>query len=355
MKIKYSLLCLLLLSLLLHCRKELPIEEPPGPRATCLDLSPNTGIPSPVSGWTIEEKSIGPKMSYNAKPYFLDEQTGFLIAANGVVWKTADAGHSWKQVFQKNTFMELQMEFIDGQRGFLSAGGSNFELYKTTDGGETWERQESTQAGVLYHFDFLNEKDVVATATIPSGTQPDSMRICRSSDGGLSWGILPHTEISFFSQNGFQMLNDSLGFFAGKEGRLYRTLDGGKTVASIKTNLKEFYDFQFLDDQNGFASDYNRFYKTTDGGSSWQSIDQHTTTLFHFSSPAEGLIVQYLDQCIDFDVISFSTGFVTTADGGTTYKTSPSSLNFFLWRWHFPTPNVGYSVWKNTLLKFVKQ
>ncbi|MCC6459416.1 MAG: hypothetical protein IT260_03025 [Saprospiraceae bacterium] len=356
MKNKLVLLCPLLLCLFLHCRKETPIEEPTGGNPCRNSLTTYTGIPTPVSGWTIEEKNINPQLSNSAKPYFLNEQQGFLLTTNGVVWKTADGGQSWKEVFQKYTYLELQMDFIDEKQGFLTAGGNFFELYKTTDGGDTWERQESAQAGSLYRIDFRNALEAVAAATTPANSaQPDSMHICRTSDGGLTWQILSQTDLSYFSQNGLQMLNDSLGFFGGKEGRLYRTLDGGNTVASVKTNLKELYYFQFLDSLTGYASDYTRLYKTSDGGSSWQAIQSLPILLFHFSSPTEGLVMSYLDQCVDFDIVTFAIGFLTTSDGGNTFQSSPASLNFNLWKWHFPTPTLGYSVWNNKLVKFTKQ
>jgi len=78
---------------------------------------------------------------------FINEQTGWYINGYGRIYKTTDGGKTWqKQWEQKGTFFRC-IAFIDSLNGFVGTVGTDYfpnvtdtiPLYATNDGGITWK------------------------------------------------------------------------------------------------------------------------------------------------------------------------------------------------------------------------
>ena len=81
---------------------------------------------------------------------FVDARAGFYGTGKRKLYRTQDGGQSWQLVWSKpNTFIR-SLGFIDTKHGFLGnlgAGLANITdatpLYETKDGGVTWEQPRS--------------------------------------------------------------------------------------------------------------------------------------------------------------------------------------------------------------------
>ncbi len=112
---------------------------------------------------------------------FTDNNTGYAVAVSyppgtsqhfGVLLRTTDAGANWIQVTTPPGAQFESLYFFDNQNGFLSG----YNLYKTTNGGQTW----TTTTGMLANkINFKNRNEGIVTAQ--NGT------FHKTIDGGVTW------------------------------------------------------------------------------------------------------------------------------------------------------------------------
>lgn len=141
----------------------------------------------------------------------IDIRNESVIYAAGVssgIWKSVDAGQTWKMTTRPDQLKTVSCMVQDtrpGKEDILYAGTGEFwgnsarisgdGIYKSVDGGETWEILASTSTATPNRwdntFDYVwsiaidptnQEEDVVLAATT-------SGAIMRSSDGGGTWGL----------------------------------------------------------------------------------------------------------------------------------------------------------------------
>lgn len=167
------------------------------------------------SGRTMEWQPAGPYniggriTSLAVSP--ADDQTIFIGAASGGVFKTTDGGSSWIPVFDQAASLsigDLAIAPSDPQivyvgTGEANAGGGSLAydgagMYKSTDGGITWQNIGLEQTGstgkVAIH---PQRPDIVYAATMGSLFENNEERgLFRSNDGGSSWEQVLHVSDS---------------------------------------------------------------------------------------------------------------------------------------------------------------
>lgn len=85
--------------------------------------------------------------------YFLDSQTGWLVLkqatssnfSQGMLFKTTDGGVTWEQLALP---LGEPVYFVTPQLGWTAGGPAGDQLYHTGDGGQTWQAQRVGQAGL---------------------------------------------------------------------------------------------------------------------------------------------------------------------------------------------------------------
>jgi photosystem II stability/assembly factor-like uncharacterized protein len=143
----------------------------------------------------------------------------------------------------------------------MFAGGFNGGyILKTIDGGNSWTPARLPGIGNVYRFFFTSEL---------TGWAADGYNMAKTEDGGMQWDIAGTFSDGIIS---FSFCNDSVGVLISGKGGLYRTENGGKNWAKIKT----------VDGPQGLiltAVPYNTFIinnlfnasqVSTDGGKTWQ-------------------------------------------------------------------------------------
>ncbi len=214
---------------------------------------------------------------------------------NGGVWKTTDFGRTWKPIFDDQPTGSIgdivvspsnpNVIYVGSgeglQRPDLSVGDG---IYKSTDGGKTWINtglKEAQQIGGLA-IDPKNENRVFAAALgHPYG--PNTERgVYRTTDGGKTWErVLYKDENTGAIQVTIDPNNSNIvyadmwagrqgpwenGAWNGKESGLFKSTDGGTTWKKLTTGLPTTE--QGLG-RIGFCiapSNSNRLYATVDAG-----------------------------------------------------------------------------------------
>lgn len=90
---------------------------------------------------------------------FISDASGFVCGYDGGIYKTTDAGVSWKQVRKDNSAFSArthfnEIRFINEHNGL--AVGNNGEVFYTNDIGETWQQSDNFPDEHLYSVFVLN-------------------------------------------------------------------------------------------------------------------------------------------------------------------------------------------------------
>ena len=227
------------------------------PSATGTTVATTTGSQKTTPTTTAEQATPTPAPSASAVSFtsirMLDSQNGWAIASSAIL-KTTDGGWHWHNVGPLHTtFKFASGEFFNSQVAWIVTQGTNsanptaIEVLRTLNGGQNWQSQTLTndnQHELLGPPDFVNMQDgwLELVSNGGPGAGSEAVEIYRTTDGGQSWskvsattneqpnGGLPtggiKTGISFKDTlNGWATAT----YYATNNAWLYATHDGGKT------------------------------------------------------------------------------------------------------------------------------
>lgn len=94
--------------------------------------------------------------------YFINENHGFIVGDPITFYETTDGGRNWHWVmFEDFPFYSSAIEFTDSLNGMVIGYKNGIEkgvIYKTSDGGKTWDLVTDEIRNHLYDIDFVDGK-----------------------------------------------------------------------------------------------------------------------------------------------------------------------------------------------------
>jgi photosystem II stability/assembly factor-like uncharacterized protein len=279
------------------------------------------------NGWGVTEKEIvrtddGGVTWYNVTPpdltetgysvftFFLDENNAWIqIADNnnypfvGFLYRTRDGGLTWQEF--ETPFSAGDLEFIDENNGWIladlgiGAGSMAVSVFQTNNGGETWERVYTNDPNLEGAGDTLPLGGIKVLLT-PLDMQtawiggviysPNTVYLFRTDDGGKTWTNIENIELPQNIQES-QITVEKIHFVSATQGVL---------VLRVTSNNQRTLIFS-----------------TNDGGGTWQAFSQNIPEAGLLEIPSANEIVFYS-----------SDQFYVTEDAGVTFTIINSETSF---------------------------
>jgi len=224
---------------------------------------------------------------------------------NRGVYKSTDGGRSWNRILFRNDTtgaIDLSMDPKDPETLYaglwtayrkpwqLVSGGSGSGIFKTTDGGRTWKeltRNPGMPAGII--------GNIGVSVSPPNPrrvyaiVEADSGGVFRSDDGGDTWirtsADRNLRQRAWYYSRIYADPQDENTVYASNVS-FQRSRDGGRTWQSIRPPHGDSHDMWIAPNNNQrmIESDDGGSSVTTNGGRSWTAQDFATAQFYHVTT-----------------------------------------------------------------------
>ncbi len=297
-----------------------------------------------------------------------NDQVYYMGTTGGGVWKTDDAGLEWKNIsdgyFSTGSVGAVAVSESDNNvvyvgmgespvRGVMTSSGDG--VYKSVDGGDTWEHMGLTQTMHISQIRIhpLNPEIVYVSAQGSPYGETKDRGVYRSVDGGKSWekilyvdGISGANDLAMDYTNPRVLYasfwdHQRLPWFvrSGGEGSgIWKTVDGGDTWKKVENGLPKSLMgkigvtvsranpklvYAIIESVDG------GLYKSEDGGESWRLINDERV----LRARSWYYMHIYADPSDENVVYVLNAPMMKSIDGGKTFVNIPvpHGDNHYLW------------------------
>lgn len=245
-------------------------------------------------------------------------QSFYLATASGNLWKTANNGTTWQALFEKEGSFAIGSVVIDPGNAntvWVGTGENNAQrsvangdgIYKSIDGGETWENMGLKDSGHISQIwiDPADSDTVIVASQGPLWNAGGDRGLYKTSDGGQTWtrilDIDEHTGVNEFVVDPRNSKNIVVSTYqrrrhvwvlinGGPGSGIQRTTDGGESWQKVKSGLPSKDDMGRIGLAGApsapdtiyaiiEASDAERgVYRSDNFGITWRKQSSHMTT-----------------------------------------------------------------------------
>jgi photosystem II stability/assembly factor-like uncharacterized protein len=228
------------------------------------------------------------------------------VAVQGQIWapneergvyRTTDGGATWQQVLKVNAdtgASDLRMDptnprilyaamWHHGRKPwFIQSGGTDGGIYKSTDGGDSWKKLEGGLPQMIGKIGIdvpaSNPQRIYAIIE----AEPEKGGLWRSDDAGETWALINghrvlHTRAWYYIHISADPLDQDTVYVLNTG--LMKSIDGGKNWTKISTPHGDHHD-QWINPQNSrniISGNDGGATITFDGGETWSSIMNQPT------------------------------------------------------------------------------
>jgi photosystem II stability/assembly factor-like uncharacterized protein len=300
--------------------------------------------------------------------WFVDPETGWAVNSNGDILATENGGGTWQKQFHSDDYLRC-VGFANRSAGWVGTLGRRRRpgrLYRTRDGGKTWDEVRNlpqVRPPLICGLCVVNDSVIYASGTNEPTSTPPAM--IKSTDGGETWTGWDMTEHATILIDTFFSSPTEGWVVGGKADKpnptrddikpvVLHTRDGGETWTNRIPDVEGFpfgewgWKIQFLNEKVGFVALENftqaAILKTTDGGCTWVRLPvndpQRNANLegIGFVDEEHGWVGGWGDA-------NFAGGFSSaTSDGGGNWRDA-NEIGRFINRFRFfgNPVTVGYS------------
>ena len=273
-------------------------------------------------------------------------ETYYVGTASGGVFKTTDGGSNWLPIFDDQEILSIgdieisenNTETIWVGTGEVNAGGGSLAydgngVFKSTNGGITWQSKGLPNVGSIskIEIDPDNDDAIFVSAMGPLFRNDTNRGVYKSVDGGDTWeqklfvsdstGIIdmaihPTNGDIIYAASWERIRRPEYRQYGGETSRLYRSLDGGDTWIEMTNGLpslpSEKGRISIAISQSNPEVLYSRYadatgniqgvYKTVDGGDVWTEVNGSGLQNVGFHWWFRGVVIDPDDENIIYNV-----------------------------------------------------
>lgn len=240
--------------------------------------------------------------------------TIYVGTARGGVFKTLSGGDTWQPIFDDQPFLSIGCITIDPtihNTVYVGTGDPNISgypgigdgVYRSKDGGETWEHLGLTEQRVISKIIVApNDPNVIYVAAMGLPFERNNQRgVYKSTNGGLNWqqilfvsdeaGVIdmvmnPNDPNVLYASSWNRIRNNQESVVEGTDAKVWKTTDGGNNWVALEGGLPVNEVVSRINlaisasNPNivyaAYVSPYEyniyNIYKTTDNGNNWQAL-----------------------------------------------------------------------------------
>lgn len=328
-----GLTALLLVAPALNAQSNAPITS-----KELTDLQPRVIGPA-VTGGRVQDVEAVPS----------DPSIIFVASASGGLWKTTNRGITWKNVFATmgvSTFGDVAIAPSDPSVVYAGTGEQNNRqstswgngIYRSDDGGESWRHLGLTETRHIGKVEVHpSNPDIVYVAALGNLWAPSAERgVFKSTDGGDSWErvffvdeltgvvdlVMDPSNPDVLYAAAYQRLRRTWGFNGGGPGSgIFKTTDGGESWTELTNGIPAenkgriglaiaYSNPQVLNALIEYADNENQgTYRSEDGGATWERVNPLNGRPMYYSHI-------FIDPNDEDRVYTLATSSYKSEDGG---------------------------------------
>lgn len=242
----------------------------------------------------------------DGKFFFINPDTGFAISQvpwySNSILKTTDSGESWELISDDLGFWSFEGLCMNNEGNGIIVGDWG-QIYRSSDFGSSWE-EVSVNAHIRFNTSkaFITGDSSILVSLIGGTGGVTDFKVIESFDRGATW--VQNTTYPYYGVNDLKFINDSIAFYGGPMGGIYKSVDGGKSWEFYDLGDEWFQPFAiaFPDDQTGFVGgtadgSAMQMYRTQDQGETWIRVFSDVFNLVDIYFPLE---IEFKDDSVGF-------------------------------------------------------
>lgn len=276
----------------------------------------------------------------------------YVATSSGGVWKTTNRGISFEPVFDKEGSYSIGFVAMDPNNSnviWVGTGENNNQrsvaygdgIYKSVDGGKSWKHmglKNSEHIGMI-EIDPRNSDIVYVAAVGPLWSEGGDRGLFKTTDGGETWeNILEISEHTGINEIHLDPRNPDVIYATahqrrrhvftyisgGPESAVYKSMDGGANFRKIMKGMPSGdigrigMDISDADPNTMYAvveaqEDKGGFYRSTDLGESWERQSDYSSSGNYYQ--------EVIADPVDVDLVYVMNTFSgVSEDGGKTFN-----------------------------------
>ncbi len=275
--------------------------------------------------------------------HFFDARNGVALTYSPTVLLTTNGGDRWDESIpsQDHTLRHISVSPSGTLFSIGYTASNDYQLFRSVDKGWNWEKIGDELPIDYTPFDQLIPQSLLAVSDQELLIGVSYARLYRSTDGGQSWDstmVKTAGNLPFLSGAEIQFFPPSTIYYSLYNALALSTDNGANWEVRQDPSGGTMLGTRFLTENTGHTILQGRLSSTTDGGKSWKRLSTLNPELFRFFDASNGIMLSSDSDNDDW------AWLYSTSDGGTTWDRASLGGQVYWNDWFFLDRNTGWAI-----------